>query len=574
MFLNNFSTQDESCSFESPEPMDLREMIHHGREAFDALIDNQYIEGFSMVDRYARESFYHAMGKAILLSLRFGFTFKADIYKRAWEATRYALKKIEKNRHHRSLVENASSYIIREDYSDWTDTECHAELTFAEMSAAFAAFMVVNDRSMSGLVKSAMKIRQCHQTYKECKNILKYRKKWEDLEMKDHFKSGVLLGLGLFDMAISFFPSSMIKLLEIAGFSGNRTVGMDLLMECAQLTHTIRYPVVSVALSGYFGFGEFFYGLGEPDTECIYRILEYWEPRAPESIAVKMGKAFKASWEGNFEDAVRYYDEYIQAQNIAKALHYFAYWQIIWIHSCQWDWERACERAKFMMEQCRWSPSMFHYIYASMLSMKIECAEKDVDQEQLEEMRQKMMYHFKKAVQLKRTFGGRRAFHEKLVAEKAKSFIRNPDKIVFAPLDLMYLWNSFAVAARNPDCLANILFKIEGKMSSYPKESNLETYSYLNFMKGVTLSTSYPLTAIGCFFELLDYEKELKKTTENHLIPQACFEVGQIYRRTGDYTEAKKWYKKAKSYGDYMTDALIKFRIDAAFKVMKDNDNK
>jgi len=543
--------------------MPLREAIARGQEAFLLVINNKYFETYSMLDKYAKDSFYHAVGKGLILCLRFAFTLKVEYYTDAWASIQYAVRKIEKCRR-QSNGTVAKLFSKNSSYNDWTDIECHAELCFAEISAVHTMLMVVNDRSIRGLIKAAIKIRTCYQSYKECKNILKYRKSWEDPDMKPHFESGVLLGLGLFDMGISYFPSRLVYLLEIAGFSGSRINGLELLMACSRIKDGIRYPAVSVALSGYFGFGEFFYGLGEPNVNCIYEILHHWEPKAPNSIAVIMGRAFKASWEGNFDEAVTFYDEYSRSQTLIKALHYFSNWQKMWIHSCQWDWKRAAENAESLMTNCPWSPSMFHYIYACILSMVAE------DERGLvrEEMMNKVQTHFRLAVKLKRSFGGKRAFHEKLVAEKAKTFILNPDKIVLATLDLMYLWNVFPLGARNPDTLPTILGHIEERLETWTKDKSIEIYAYLTFMKGVVLKYSnLPLTAVNCFFELMNYEKQLKE--ENHIIPQSCFEVGGIYRNLGDFTEAKKWFKKTNSYTNYKTDGLIRFRIDAAVKLMK-----
>lgn len=545
-------------------------MLENAKEIFHVVINNKYFEGYFMLDRYAKQSFYHAMGKSIVLCLRFAFTLKVEYFEDAWQSLCYSLKKIERHRNpsKTGIVAQASSFIFSgrtsQDYKDWTDVQCHAELCYAEITAVNALLLTVNDRSVKGLIKAAMKIRTSFQSYRECNNILKHRKTWEDPSLKPDFESGVLLGLGLFDTAISYFPSQLVYLLEIAGFSGNRINGLDLLMNCAKIQEGIRYPAVAVALSGYFGFGEFFYGLGEPNTSCLYDILDYWLPKAPASIAVLMGRAFKESWEGNFETAVNLYDEYSTSQTIIKALHYFAFWQKMWIHSITCDWNQAAENAKLLVEKCRWSPSMFHYIYACMLSMVAE--EEENNRENLMEQ---VVSHFKLAVRLKRSFGGRRAFHEKLVAEKAKTFIANPENIVMAPLDLMYLWNVFAIAARNSECMLTILSKIEEKLQVWTKDKSLDVYSYLTFMKGVGLKYSNcPLTAVNCFFEVINYEKQLQQ--EKHIIPQCCFEVAQIYRSMHDFSEAKKWFKKAKSYKDYKTDSLIKFRIDASVKLMNE----
>ena len=85
---------------------------------------------------------------------------------------------------------------------------------------------------------------------------------------------------------------------------------------------------------------------------------------------------------------------------------------------------------------------------------------------------------------VKRNFGGRRAFHEKLVTESAKKFLDKPEKIVLPTLDLMYFWNVFQVASGNPDALPAIMNRIEDKLAVFTKDVDIELYSYLTFMKG------------------------------------------------------------------------------------------
>lgn len=57
--------------------------------------------------------------------------------------------------------------------------------------------------------------------------------------------------------------------------------------------------------------------------------------------------------------------------------------------------------------------------------------------------------------------------------------------------------------------------------------------------------------------------------SEAHLVPQACFEVGQVYRKMGDGDEAKKWYKKARSYSGYITESLINFRVEYGLSLLR-----
>lgn len=45
---------------------------------------------------------------------------------------------------------------------------------------------------------------------------------WDNNMTKEHFESGVKMGIGTFNLMISLLPAKVIKLLEFLGFSGNK----------------------------------------------------------------------------------------------------------------------------------------------------------------------------------------------------------------------------------------------------------------------------------------------------------------------------------------------------------------
>ena len=61
-------------------------------------------------------------------------------------------------------------------------------------------------------------------------------------------------------MVISFFPTRFIKLIQLAGFSGNREASLDYLLCAFNLKNTFMHPWTAVMLSLYYGFLEYFYG--------------------------------------------------------------------------------------------------------------------------------------------------------------------------------------------------------------------------------------------------------------------------------------------------------------------------
>lgn len=74
-------------------------------------------------------------------------------------------------------------------------------------------------------------------------------------------------------------------------------------------------------------------GLGEPNVDMIEQMYDYYRHRTPDSVAVKVGAAFLASFRGDFDAALAYYDQFIQGQTIVKKFHNVSYWQKMWLHA-------------------------------------------------------------------------------------------------------------------------------------------------------------------------------------------------------------------------------------------------
>lgn len=137
-------------------------------------------------------------------------------------------------------------------------------------------------------------------------------------------------------------------------------------------------------------------------------------------------------------------------------------------------------------------------MYASFASMILESESEN------EYLRSNVMEALAQVPKVKRHFGGKKAFHEKIVIEKSKRFLNDPTKMVLVPLDLIYLWNMFNVAATNRQMTTSLTGLITNKMESIDKLSDFDNYSYLNFMKGVALSRSgQTLAASECFQEVI-----------------------------------------------------------------------
>lgn len=74
-------------------------------------------------------------------------------------------------------------------------------------------------------------------------------------------------------------------------------------------------------------------GLGEPDVDCLRRIHEYYSRVAPSALAVTFGSAFFAQTTGDFDEAIRHYEQFVTGQSVVKTFHNLSYWQQMWLHA-------------------------------------------------------------------------------------------------------------------------------------------------------------------------------------------------------------------------------------------------
>ena len=78
-----------------------------------------------------------------------------------------------------------------------------------------------------------------------------------------------------------------------------------------------------------------------------------------------------------------------------------------------------------------------------------------------------------------------------------------------------------------------------------------------------------------------DAEKDLqavlraKSGLHGHLAPQACLELGLIYKELGEYADSKKYLEKARSdYSSYLNETLVHLRVHCALVSIKERERR
>ncbi|KAI1296562.1 Tetratricopeptide repeat protein 39B [Halotydeus destructor] len=494
------------------------------------VISNRHQEANVLVRAKAKKSMLHSEGLCLLIAIEGLLSLEKETLGKALQSATEAMAFADK------LRKKDHSYFFKTEPNSYTDVECHAEQSYHELQLVYGFLVPLYEQSVVGFIKGAINLRSGFSGLKGNERIMAKKDNWSSDYLRDEFAAGVMGCLGLFDMVISFFPRKFITLLELVGFSGDRGRGLESMKQVASLKGTMRSVGGIVGVGAYHGFFEFFYGLGNPDKELSYQIVDNFSSLADSgSYLTLLAQGWKQQLSGNFTDAISLFSQSVNHVDTPRKFTYAIYWQMAWIHALNWDWESAIECSRILKESRRKWPRRFE------------------------------AGHFGNAKSypgLKRHLGGKKAFHEKIVIEKSKYYSENMEKMVCAPLDLIYLWNIFSYGSYHKPTLSSFISRMDHKLVDNPRNKWPDTYSLLTFTKGVCLSKADNKDgAETCFMEVISMEKEID--SERHLVPQATFEMG-LLKSAGDKDGGKAWLKKSKNYKNYLTDAMINYRADIA----------
>lgn len=229
--------------------MDLQQAIVDAKISLNLFFNNQIDAAHEMMKPHAHHSIYHAVGNSVFLFMEAMLTFEQRHIESASEALKTCLHVCQKFRKKSTISESIGKTFKRSNFSDYTELEAHAELCFAEGLLLKALLTFVEDETLSSMIKGGMKVRTCYHSFKNCNQILLQRK-WDNDASKEHFESGVKMGVGTFNLMISLLPGRVIKLLEFIGFSGNKESGMKDLIAGSQM-NGLRQVLCVMTLLGY-----------------------------------------------------------------------------------------------------------------------------------------------------------------------------------------------------------------------------------------------------------------------------------------------------------------------------------
>lgn len=264
-----------------------------------------------------------------------------------------------------------------------------------------------------------------------------------DPSIDTHFRSGVYLGLGMSHLVLSMMPGKLLALVELFGYKGDRTFGLELLERAGgwgngsrvvdKETEGVRRPICDMSLLIFHLVLSAFTFEGV-DVHKAAMVLEWNLKRYPNGVFFLFGAGRLALVRSQPAKALDYYARAAQAQSQYRNLHHISWWESA--VACLGLWRVADSRAWWgkLGGEASWSKATYTYGEAACLATLGEHAEAKKLMERVQGLRQKI--------------AGKSIPVEKFVARKARKYLGQSNRLLLPALELAYVFHAIAHAPR------------------------------------------------------------------------------------------------------------------------------
>uniref|UniRef100_A0AAY5KVK8 Tetratricopeptide repeat domain 39A n=1 Tax=Esox lucius TaxID=8010 RepID=A0AAY5KVK8_ESOLU len=532
------SNGKDAHAVENSTKLTLQLCLEECMEALDLFLNNHFSESLDKLRPRVKESMYHALIYATVMEMQAMMTFQQDDIVTAGNTMKSAQEVCQ------SFVFIGQTLIqqLLNDLLMW-DTFC-----FIFQYISFTC--VFQDENMVSFIKGGIKVRNSYMIYNSLQG-----------PNHVHLEGGVSFGIGAFNLTLSMFPPRILKVLEFAGFSGDKEYGLSQLHEGAT-THNLRSMLCALLLLCHYTFLTFILG-----TAHSQEMLSLWCYQKKDFSC--QGAIF-LFFAGRAEEIKGNIDEVSLKRNASqqqwKQFHHMCYWELMWCFTYKCVWRMAYFYADLLSKESRWSKAMYVYMKAAYLSMLAPGEARPFGEDEVELFRQ--VPHFKQKI------AGKSPPTEKFAIRKARRYKAScPVRLPVPVLEMMYMWNGFSMISKRPELNEGVLQTlVEAErtlLESAGNEYSVDDRCVIYLLKGLCLKNKGLIQAAEECFRLV-YNSEKKLKFDHYLVPNALLELSVVYMDTGRKEEAIKLLLKAKTnYKEYSMESRTQFRIHAALSKLK-----
>ncbi|XP_059110682.1 tetratricopeptide repeat protein 39A isoform X3 [Peromyscus eremicus] len=515
----------------------LHEALDQCMIALDLFLTNQFSEALGYLKPRTKDSMYHSLTYATILEMQAMMTFDPQDILLAGNMMKEAQLLCQRYRKKLSMSDSLSNLVHRPTMDQFTEEEIHAEVCYAECLLQRAALTFLQDENMVSFIKGGIKVRNSYQTYKELDTLVQSSQYCRG-ESHRHFEGGVKLGVGAFNL-----DYGLLQLEE--GATG----------------HSFRAVLCVMLLLCYHTFLTFVLGTGNVNIEEAEKLLKPYLNRYPKGAIFLFFAGRIEAIKGNIDAAIRRFEECCEAQQHWKQFHHMCYWELMWCFTYKGQWKMAYFYADLLSKENSWSKATYIYMKAAYLSMfgKEDCKPFGDDEVEL----------FRAVPGLKLKIAGKSLPTEKFAIRKSRRYLSpNPISLPIPALEMMYIWNGYAVIGKQPkltDGMLEVITKAEEMLATGPEnEYSTDDDCLVKLLKGLCLKYLGRIQeAEENFRSISANEKKIKY--DHYLIPNALLELALLFMEQGRNEEAIKLLDSAKqNYKNYSMESRTHFRIQAA----------
>ncbi|XP_077777296.1 tetratricopeptide repeat protein 39A-like isoform X4 [Podarcis muralis] len=531
-------------------------------EALNCFLKNQFSESLEMLQPRAKESMYHALIYATILEMQAMMTFEHDDIVHAGHTMKEAQEICQRFRRKSTVTGSFSSRLGGD---SCTEEELHAEVCYAECLLHRAALTFLQDENMVNFIKGGIKVRSSYLIYRELNSFIQPNQLPSSSPSRAHLEGGVALGIGAFNLTLSLFPPRILRLLEFAGFSGDKDYGLQQLHQGAT-TANLRALLCTMLLLCYYTFLTFVLGIGEDNFTEAEALLSPYLARYPKSAIFLFFAGRIEEIKGNINEAIKKFEEGCSAQQAWKQFHHMCYWELMWCFAYKGMWKMAYFYADLLSKENRWSKAMYVYMKAAFLSMLPPEEPRPFGEDEVELFRQVSSF--------KQKIAGKSPPTEKFAIRKARRYKASEHVPLPVPaLEMMYMWNGFTVLGKRQELLKGTLETLtqaEKLLQKAPaSEYQVDDQCLVLLLKGLVLKHLHSSAeAEACFSAVHGSEKRIRY--DHYLVPNALLELSLLYVAQGRNEEAVQLLRRAKNnYKNYSMESRTLFRIHAVLSKLK-----
>uniref|UniRef100_H3C5M1 Zgc:158403 n=1 Tax=Tetraodon nigroviridis TaxID=99883 RepID=H3C5M1_TETNG len=537
--------------------MTLKECLDECMEALDLFLNNHFSQSLERLRPRVDESMYHALIYATVLEMQAMMTFQPDDISRAGNTMKNAQEVCNRFRRKSPLLVNRLGEPL-------TEVQLHAEACYAECQLQRAALTFLQDENMVSFIKGGIKVRNSYLIYKELHALVKSQHCLKG-PSHEHLQGGISFGIGAFNLTLSLFPPRILKVLEFAGFSGDKEYGLSLLREGATAKN-LRSMLCALLLLCYYTFLTFILGTGEGEVTEAESLLKPFRQHYPKGAIFLFFAGRTEEIKGNIDEAVKLFEDGCKAQQEWKQFHHMCYWELMWCFTYKRAWKMAYFYADLLSQESRWSKAMYVYMKAAYLSMLPDSEARPFGEDEVE--------LFRNVPTFKQKIAGKSPPTEKFAIRKARRYkAASPVRLPVPVLEMMYMWNGFSVISKRPELTDGMMQTLESAeralLEAPENEYSVDDNCLILLLKGLCLKNQGSLQAAEeCFHKVVSSQKKIK--FDHYLVPNCLVELSLLCVGQARRDEAIKLLHKAKrNYKDYSMESRTLFRIHAALAKLK-----